>query len=200
MQRSPRIADIGIAPAPEGNKANASGAGIDPGVDSGKAGGDVLGYYGASEGAGIIAAAPNGGDPAVNGMGRELWQETDTMYDNLPFDPAYRTFLRSFINAKTLSLFTLSVRLGSSQPRIRHALLNVCRFRDRHDSNATFELYGPTTLHARQRLARKCTTWSGSTAFSTTHGASPGYSATAANGDNTAFRQWKWRRCGCGIG
>lgn len=150
MQRSPRIADIGIAAAPAGNKANALGAGAEPGVNLGKAGGDGLGYYGTSmaEAAGTTAGVGNGEDPVGNGMRRELWQETDTMYDNLPFDPAYRTFLRSFINALVLILLAISVRLGSSQPRIRHALLNVCRFRDRYDSNAAFILYGPAAFHA----------------------------------------------------
>lgn len=27
-------------------------------------------------------------------LDRGMWQETDTMYDNLPFDPAYRTSLQ----------------------------------------------------------------------------------------------------------
>lgn len=133
--RSPRIGDIGIIP-PLGK--------VDGG-DGGEQVGDAGKTAGGTEGMGYFAqpvmegVGANGGDPAGQGMGREMWQETDTMYDNLPFDPAYRKSLSlSFL--KTSDHPSGSIRLGSSKPRIRHALLHVRRFGHRHDPNPSFKL------------------------------------------------------------
>lgn len=101
----------------------------------------------------MAEGAANAGDPAGQGMERELWQETDTMYDNLPFDPAYRTSIRTILINKhppfPLPHASSSIRLGSSKPRIRHAFLHVCRFRHRHDPNPSFKFHGPALVHAR---------------------------------------------------
>jgi hypothetical protein len=88
MLRSPRIGDIGNIPPLEKEEGGES-------ADTRKPGGgtDGTGYFAQPMDGGGMAGADGGVDSAGQVMEREIWQETDTMYDNLPFDPAYRTSL-----------------------------------------------------------------------------------------------------------
>jgi hypothetical protein len=116
MLRSPRIGDIGIIPPLE----KVDGG---EGPDTRKPGGgtDGTGYFAQSMDGGGMAGADGGVDSAGQVMEREIWQETDTMYDNLPFDPAYRTSL-PILFCKISDTFPAA--FGSEAANLEYAMLS----------------------------------------------------------------------------
>lgn len=90
---SPRIGDIGTVSLPKPDTTVNQGDLQRRSLDNGQARNvpDAEGaFYSVADG----MAGPGASSHAEEGQfDRDVWQETDTMYDNLPFDPAYRTFL-----------------------------------------------------------------------------------------------------------
>lgn len=120
---SPRIGDIGTISLPKPEIAVEQGHLQRRSLDNGQAGNapdDGVAYYAAADG----MAGPGTSRNVEEGQfDRDVWQETDTMYDNLPFDPAYRRFpalsrrVVSLTRPHSSSVFTpRSIRIGSRKP------------------------------------------------------------------------------------
>lgn len=89
---SPRIGDIGTVSLPKPDTAVNQGDLQRRSLDNGRAENvpdAAVAFYSAADGMGEPGASRHAEDGQFD---RDVWQETDTMYDNLPFDPAYRTF------------------------------------------------------------------------------------------------------------
>lgn len=94
---SPRIGNVGSIslpkPEPPADQGDLSRRSLDN-SQPGKAPGHDPAYYTTTDG--LPDPGPSRDVPEGQ-FDRDVWQETDMMYDNLPFDPAYRTSLAAAV-------------------------------------------------------------------------------------------------------